>query len=185
MYPAGTSTTVHVGGLTAVLEGARRPVHFDGVATVVTKLFNIVQPDRAYFGRKDGQQLLVVRKLVRDLNLPVEIIGCPTIREPDGLAMSSRNVYLSPDERVQAVALSRGLRNAETAFADGMRDADELRALVERAIEAQPLAQIDYVSLADAGTLDELDGLVSAPAMLSLAVRFGGTRLIDNTMLTP
>jgi pantoate--beta-alanine ligase len=184
MYPPGASTTVRVAGLTEVLEGAHRPGHFDGVTTIVAKLFGVVQPDRAYFGRKDGQQLLVIRKLVRDLDLPIEIVGCPTVREADGLAKSSRNVYLSADERAQALSLSRGLRMAETAFADGMRDADELRAIVRREIEAQPLARIDYVSLADAATLAEVAGAVTRPAMLSLAVRFGATRLIDNTLLT-
>lgn len=185
MYPAGASTTVAVGGVTAVLEGAHRPGHFDGVATVVSKLFHIVQPERAYFGQKDAQQLLVIRRMVRDLDMPVEIVGCPTVREPDGLALSSRNVYLSPEERMQALALSRGLRQAAQAFADGVRDAPRLRGLVEREIAAQPLARIDYVSLADAETLEELDGPIVRPALLSLAVRFGGTRLIDNTVLAP
>src|SRR6185503_11279023 len=126
-----------------------RPGHFVGVATVVAKLFNIVQPDRAYFGRKDAQQLAVLTRMAKDLLLPIEVIGCPTIREPDGLACSSRNVYLSSEQRAQAVALSQGLRAAEVAFADGVRDPNALRASVRRIIEAQPLAAIDYVSLAD------------------------------------
>jgi pantoate--beta-alanine ligase len=185
IYPEGFATTVHVDRVTARLEGEYRPGHFDGVATVVAKLFDIVRPDRAYFGRKDAQQLLVVRKMVRDLAMPVEVVGCPTVREPDGLALSSRNVYLSPEEREQALSLSRGLRNAEAAFAEGTRDAEELRHITRRQIERQPLARIDYVSLADAETLDELTGEVTRPALLSLAVRIGATRLIDNTTLTP
>jgi pantoate--beta-alanine ligase len=185
MYPAGASTTVRVGEITSVLEGAHRPGHFDGVTTVVSKLFHIVQPDRAYFGLKDAQQLLAIRRMVRDLDMPVEIVGCPTVREPDGLALSSRNVYLSPEERMQALALSRGLRQATKAFADGVRDASRLRGMVEREIAAQPLARIDYVSLADAESLGELDAEIARPALLSLAVRFGSTRLIDNAVLTP
>ncbi len=183
MYPAGASTTVRVEGVTGVLEGAHRPGHFDGVATIVTKLFHLVEPDRAYFGRKDAQQLLVIRKLVRELDMPVEIVGCPIVREADGLARSSRNVYLTADERAQALSLSRGLRMAEAAFADGLDDADELRAIVRREIEREPLARIDYVSLADAATVVEVTGRVAASALLSVAVRFGGTRLIDNTTL--
>lgn len=185
MYPEGGSTTVRVGAITTVLEGAHRPGHFDGVATVVSKLFHIVQPDRAYFGQKDAQQLLVIRRMVRDLDMPVTIVACPTVREQDGLALSSRNVYLSPEERMQALSLSRGLRHATTAFAEGMRDAPRLRGMVEREIAAQPLARIDYVSLADAEALTELEGDTRAPALLSMAVRFGGTRLIDNAVLTP
>ena len=185
IYPAGATTSVSVGPLSTVLEGAARPGHFDGVATVVTKLFAITQPDRAYFGQKDAQQLLVIRRLTEDLRLPVEIIGCPTVREADGLALSSRNVYLSPAERAQALALSRGLRAAAAAWADGARDAAALREGVRREIAAQPLARIDYVSLAHAGTLAELDGAVAGSALLSLAVRFGGTRLIDNVVLEP
>ncbi|MEX2229504.1 MAG: pantoate--beta-alanine ligase [Dehalococcoidia bacterium] len=185
MYPAGASTTVRVGEITSVLEGAHRPGHFDGVTTVVSKLFHIVQPDRAYFGLKDAQQLLAIRRMVRDLDMPVEIVGCPTVREPDGLALSSRNVYLSAEERMQALALSRGLRQATQAFADGVRDASRLRGMVEREIAAQPLARIDYVSLADAESLGELDAEIARPALLSMAVRFGSTRLIDNAVLTP
>ena len=185
MYPAGASTTVSVGPLSTVLEGAARPGHFDGVATVVTKLFTITEPDRAYFGQKDAQQLMVIRRLTEDLRLPVEIVGCPIIREPDGLALSSRNVYLAPEERTQALALSRGLRAAVAAWDDGVRDASSLRSRVREEIEAQPLARIDYVSLADQGTLSELEGPVMLPALLSLAVRFGATRLIDNVVLEP
>lgn len=183
IYPEGATTTVSVGPLSTILEGAARPGHFDGVATVVTKLFAITAPDRAYFGQKDAQQLLVIRRLVRDLRLPVEVIGCPIVREADGLALSSRNVYLSAEEREQALSLSRGLRAAEAAWGRGLREADALRDCVRLEITAQPLARIDYVSLADAATLRELEGAVAAAALLSLAVRFGATRLIDNVVL--
>jgi len=183
IYPEGATTTVSVGPLSTTLEGAARPGHFDGVTTVVSKLFAIVQPERAYFGQKDAQQLMVIRRMTRDLLLPLEIVGCPTVREPDGLALSSRNVYLSPEERAQALALSRGLRRAEAAWGDGVRDAEALRTLVRGEIEAQPLARIDYVSLADQGSLVECDGAVVRDALLSLAVRFGKTRLIDNVLL--
>lgn len=183
MYPEDSATRVRVGGIAERLEGASRPGHFDGVATIVTKLFNLVQPDRAYFGRKDAQQLAVIRQMVRDLDQPVEVIGCPTVRDEDGLALSSRNVYLSPEERAQALSLSRGLRRAKSVYEDGVRDAPSLRQFVEDEIKAQPLAAIDYVSLADAVTLEELTGPVLAPALLSVAVRFGTTRLIDNVTL--
>ncbi len=183
VYPEGASTTVSVGELATILEGASRPGHFDGVATVVTKLFQITQPDCAYFGQKDAQQLLVIRRLVRDLLIPVEVVGCPIIRDEGGLALSSRNVYLSDDERLQALSLSRGLRRAEAAWLGGLRDAPTLRGLVHDEIARQPLARIDYVSLADAETLSECEGKVQRDALLSLAVRFGRARLIDNTVL--
>ena len=185
IYPPGETTRVSVSGISDVLEGARRPGHFDGVTTMVSKLFLIVQPDRAYFGEKDAQQLAVIRRMTRDLLLPIEIVACPTVREPDGLALSSRNVYLSPEERTQAPALHAGLGTSAEAFAAGERDASRLRALVRERIEAEPLAEIDYVSLADVETLDELEGAVGGPALLSLAVRFGGARLIDNVTLRP
>jgi pantoate--beta-alanine ligase len=185
MYPPGDATRIHVDALSEVLEGARRPGHFVGVATVVAKLFHIVQPDRAYFGRKDAQQLVVLERMTRDLLLPVEIVGCPTIREPDGLACSSRNVYLSPEQRQQATALSAGLRAASAAFEDGLRDPASLRRIVRDRIEAQSLASVDYISLADASTLRELDGAITAPVLLSLAVAFGSTHLLDNVTLTP
>lgn len=183
MYPPGASTTVSVGRLSTILEGAARPGHFDGVATVVTKLLTATWPDRAYFGQKDAQQARVIRQLVTDLLLPVEVVICPIVREPDGLALSSRNVYLSPEEREQALALSHGLHRAEQAWGDGVRNPDAIRGLVTGEIEAQPLAEIDYVSLADADTLEECFGRVPGEALLSLAVRFGGTRLIDNVVL--
>ena len=185
VYAPGHATTVRVAGVTERLEGAHRPGHFDGVTTVVAKLLSMVQPDSAYFGQKDAQQLVVIRALVRDLDMPVAVVECPTVREPDGLALSSRNVYLSAEEREQALSLSLGLRHAREAFDGGERDAERLRTLARETIEARPLAVIDYVSLADAVTLDELEGSVERPALLSLAVRFGGTRLIDNVTLTP
>ena len=185
MYPEGATTTVSVGLLSTVLEGATRPGHFDGVTTVVTKLFAIAQADRAYFGQKDAQQLIVIRRMTQDLRLSVEIVGCPIVREADGLALSSRNVYLSPEEREQALSLSRGLRAAEAAWHADVRDAGSLRERVRREIGVQPLADIDCVSLADASTLQELEGRVERPALLSLAVRFGATRLIDNVVLEP
>ncbi|MEE8337423.1 MAG: pantoate--beta-alanine ligase [Dehalococcoidia bacterium] len=183
MYPPGDATVVTLTGISERLEGSHRPGHFDGVATVVTRLFNQVQPDRAYFGQKDAQQLLVIRTLTRDLHLPVEIVGCPTVREADGLALSSRNVYLSEQQRAQAPSLSRGLLRARDAFASGLCDAGLLRGLVREQVDAQPLAEIDYISLAHPETLDELDGAIEGPALLSLAVRFGATRLIDNVVL--
>ncbi len=182
MYPDGASTFVDVAGLSEQLEGAHRPGHFRGVATVVAKLFNIVQPQRAYFGRKDAQQLVVVRKLVRDLRFAVEIVPVPIVREPDGLALSSRNAYLSPAEREAALVLSRALRKAEALFVAGERDAERLRAAMRELIAREPLAQVDYVSVADAETLQELDRIEGA-ALASLAVRIGATRLIDNVTL--
>ena len=185
MYPAGDATRVRVAGLSDLLEGERRPGHFEGVTTVVAKLFNIVQPDRAYFGRKDAQQVLIIERMVRDLLFPIEIVQCATVREPDGLACSSRNVYLTAEQRIEAVALSEGLRAAEAACAAGERDADCLRDLVRAVIEARPLATIDYLSLADEGTLQEVHGRLEAPALLSMMVSFGETHLIDNTTLAP
>lgn len=186
MYPDGDTTRIHVDALVDVLEGARRPGHFVGVATVVSKLFHIVRPDRAYFGQKDAQQLAVIRRMTRDLLMPIEIVGCPIIRDDDGLACSSRNVYLSPEQRQQATALSAGLRAAERAFEDGVRDPEALRRIVRDCVQAQPLASVDYISLADASTLRELQGgTVAAPALLSMAVAFGSTHLLDNTTLVP
>ncbi len=182
MYPPGFDTWVEVGTITRRLEGRARPGHFRGVATVVCKLFNIVQPRRAYFGEKDAQQLRVVRKMVRDLNLPVEIVPVPTVREPDGLALSSRNVYLSPQERQEALALSAALRLAQELVARGERRASVIRARMRRRIRQEPDARIDYVSVADAETLEELS-VVDRPALVSLAVRIGTTRLIDNVVL--
>jgi pantoate--beta-alanine ligase len=182
VYPEGASTFVDVEGLTDVLEGAHRPGHFRGVTTVVAKLFAIVQPTRAYLGRKDAQQLLVVRRMARDLRFDVEVVGLPIVREPDGLAMSSRNAYLSPAEREAALVLSRALRHADAMFAAGDRDADRLREAMRSLIAQEPLAQVDYVSVADGETLRELER-IDGPALASLAVRIGATRLIDNVTL--
>jgi len=184
MYPEGFQTYVTVDRVTQRLEGASRPTHFRGVTTVVLKLFNIAQPHRAYFGQKDAQQLAVIRRMVRDLDVPVEVIGMPIVREADGLALSSRNIYLSPDERAAALVLSRALRRAEELFAAGERDAGVIRAAVEGMMAAEPLARIDYVSVADAGTLEELE-TVDRAALVSVAARFGVTRLIDNVTLAP
>jgi len=184
LYPAGYSTWVEVESLTERLEGAARPTHFRGVATIVTKLFNIVAPQRAYFGQKDAQQALVIRRLIRDLNLPIELRVCPTVREEDGLALSSRNSYLSVDERRAATVLKRGLDLAERLFSQGERDADRIKRAIHDLISSEPLAEIDYVSVADLETLAELKTL-DRPALVSLAVRFGRTRLIDNTILPP
>jgi pantoate--beta-alanine ligase len=178
IYPPGASTSVDVGALGEVLEGAARPGHFRGVATVVTILLSLVRPQRAYFGQKDGQQVIVIERLVRDLGLNADVVVCPTIREPDGLAMSSRNAYLGEAERVAAVALSRALRAAEDAYEAGERSAKALRGLMREAVEREPLAAIDYVSVADAETLEELT-TVEGRALASLAVRFPSARLID------
>ena len=184
MYAPGYGTYVTVEQLTDRLEGASRPTHFRGVTTVVLKLLNITRPDRAYFGRKDAQQLAVVRRMVRDRDVPVEIVGMPIVREPDGLAMSSRNVNLTPEQRRAALVLSKSLHLAESLSGSGQRDAGEIRASMRSLIAAEPLAAIDYISVADAGSLDELTS-IDGPALVSLAARFGATRLIDNVTLTP
>jgi pantoate--beta-alanine ligase len=182
MYPPGFDTWVEPGAIATRLEGTSRPGHFRGVCTVVLKLFTIVQPDRAYFGQKDAQQLRVIQRMVEDLNLPLAIVPLPIVREPDGLALSSRNSYLSPAERQAALALSHGLHAAEACWRAGERDAGALRTAVLDIIAKEPLAQVDYVSLADGVTLEELERAVPG-ALLSLAVRIGKTRLIDNTVL--
>jgi pantoate--beta-alanine ligase len=180
MYPPGFDAWVEVGeALTGRLEGAARPGHFRGVATVVAKLFEIVQAQRAYFGQKDGQQLAVIRKMVADLNMGVEIVGLPTVREPDGLAMSSRNVYLSLEERRAATVLWRSLGRARELFDGGERRAEVIRGEMRAVLASEPLARVEYVSVADAETLAELEA-IEGPAMVSLAVRIGATRLIDN-----
>jgi pantoate--beta-alanine ligase len=178
IYPPDASTFVDVGQLGEVLEGAQRPGHFRGVATVVNVLFNLVSPSRAYFGQKDGQQVVVIRHMVRDLALPVEIVVCPTVREPDGLALSSRNVYLTAAERAQAPALHAALQAAADALGRGETSANNLRRLMREGLAAAPMGSVDYVSLADAETLVELDAL-DRPALASLAVRFPSARLID------
>jgi pantoate--beta-alanine ligase len=183
MYPPGFDTQILIGGVTEGLEGAVRPGHFAGVATVVAKLFNIVQPTRAYFGQKDAQQSVVIRKLARDLDLPVEVVVAPTVREADGLALSSRNSYLSAEERAAAPVIFRALSAAKARFDAGERNAEHLRAVVRRRVLAeQPSLAIDYVSVADPLTLRELD-TVETGALVSMAVRIGATRLIDNLIL--
>ena len=182
IYPPGFCATIDLGPVTRVLEGAARPVHFAGVATVVSKLFNIVQPDMAFFGQKDAQQCVVIRRLVRDFNSPVQIVIGPTMREADGLALSSRNAYLKPDQRAAAPVLNAALTAAKARFEAGERDAETLRRLVRDLISAEPLAEIDYVSLADPESLEELQKIEGA-GLLSLVVRFGATRLLDNVVL--
>lgn len=182
LYPEGFQTWVTVDEISKPLEGIVRPGHFRGVATVVAKLFNIVQPAKAYFGQKDAQQVAVLRRMVIDLDFPLEIVTCPTHRERDGLAMSSRNSYLKEAERKAAPALYRGLTAARQAFEAGERNAETLRLLVKAELAKEPLARIDYVSCADADTLQELD-VVEKPALLSMAVYIGKTRLIDNMIL--
>lgn len=182
MYPDGYQTWVEVEALTGFLEGAQRPGHFRGVTTIVTKLFTGVQPARAYFGQKDAQQAAVIRRMTRDLNFPVDIVVCPIVRESDGLAMSSRNTYLDPDQRQAATVLYRALNAAKDAHEAGERDAEKLRTIMEETIAAEPLAQMQYVSCADYDTLHELE-TVSGKALLSMAVFVGKTRLIDNFVI--
>jgi pantoate--beta-alanine ligase len=182
IYPPGFDTTVTVGAVARPLEGAARPGHFDGVATVVAILFELVGAERAYFGQKDAQQLLVIRRMALDLALPTAVIGCPTVREPDGLAMSSRNVHLSPEERSAAPIIHRALVAARSMHERGEQSAEALRSEMRRVLASEPLAKPEYVSVADGSTLDELE-TVDAPALLSAAVRFGSTRLIDNEPL--
>jgi pantoate--beta-alanine ligase len=183
MYPAGFQTWVSVEEVTRPLEGAMRPGHFRGVATVVAKLFNAVQPDKAYFGQKDAQQAVVIRQMARDLNFPVEVVVCPIRREVDGLAMSSRNTYLNPDERQAATVLSRALNAAQASYRAGEGDADALRQIMTDTINAEPLARLQYVSCADPDTLQELSGSIPGKALLSMAVYMGKTRLIDNLVI--
>jgi pantoate--beta-alanine ligase len=182
VYPPGFDTIVHVGAVAAPLEGAARPGHFDGVATVVAILFGLVGAEHAYFGRKDAQQVMVIRRMALDLGLPTEVIPCPTVREPDGLALSSRNVHLDEAERAAAPIIRQALLAARDAWRDGERDADVLRALMAEVLAMEPLAQVEYVSVADALTLAELR-TVDEPALLSMAVHFGTTRLIDNELI--
>ncbi|MFD0694793.1 pantoate--beta-alanine ligase [Paenibacillus sp. GCM10027628] len=187
MYPGPMRTNVSVTGLTSRLCGASRPGHFDGVATVVSKLFNIVQPDQAFFGLKDAQQVAVIQQMVNDLNMPVEIIPCPTLRESDGLAMSSRNVYLSDEERKQALVLSQALQKAKDYVqANANFTAVELNRLVNEHIATAPLAKIDYVEVLEYPTLEPFESSYLSDLssiIIALAVKFGNTRLIDNLIL--
>jgi pantoate--beta-alanine ligase len=184
VYPPGFDDWVEVRGpITERLEGEHRPGHFRGVATVVARLFRIVRPDLAYFGDKDAQQLRVIRCLTHDLGLPVDVVGLPIVREPDGLAMSSRNAYLSSDDRARALSLSRALREAKRAFGAGERHAGVIRDAARHTLEAAGVG-VDYVSVADEATLEEIE-TIDRPALLLLAARVGATRLIDNTLLSP
>jgi pantoate--beta-alanine ligase len=182
MYPPGFQTWVTVEGLTGRLEGERRPGHFRGVTTIVAKLFNAVGPQKAYFGQKDAQQAAVLRRMTLDLDLPIEIIVCPTVREADGLAMSSRNTYLNPEERQAASVLFRALTAANSAYEQGERRAETLRGIMRETIQAEKLARLEYVSCADYDSLDELEE-VTGKTLLSMAVFVGKTRLIDNFVL--
>ncbi|MBZ0286567.1 MAG: pantoate--beta-alanine ligase [Anaerolineae bacterium] len=183
MYPPGFQTWVQVTDVSQGLEGARRPEHFKGVATVVSKLFNLFQPHNAYFGQKDAQQVAVIKRMARDLNFPLEIIVIPTEREADGLAMSSRNAYLSPDQRVGAGVIYRAINAAAEVYELGERAPFALRQAMMYVIMNEPLAETDYISVADAATLQELDAPSQEPLLISLTVKFGRTRLLDNMLL--
>ncbi len=182
IYPSGFQTTVRVGALTEPLEGSARPGHFEGVTTVVAILLGLAGARRAYFGQKDAQQLLVVRRMAADLGIATDIVGCPIVRELDGLALSSRNVLLTPEQRAAAPVLHRALMAARAAYDAGERDGETLRAAMRATLAAERLATPDYVSCADPATLVEV-ALVEGPALLSMAVRFGAVRLIDNELL--
>ncbi len=182
MYPAGYQSWVTVEDVTKPLEGARRPTHFKGVSTIVAKLFNAVRPDKAYFGQKDAQQAVVIKRMTQDLSYPIEIVVCPIVREPDGLAMSSRNTYLNAEQHQAALSLSQGLKLAQAAFEDGERDANALRQIVIDRVNAEELTDLQYVSCAHPDTLEELEGDVNR-CLISMAVFVGETRLIDNVLL--
>lgn len=182
MYPEGSETLIDVGSVARTMEGAVRPNHFAGVATVVLKLFQIVPADRAFFGQKDYQQTLVIEQLIRDLSVPIELVVCPTVREEDGLAMSSRNAYLSPDERQQALSLWTALQLAEKLVADGIRDTATLEKRLREHFVDYPQVEVDYIAFVEAGTVDPLT-LIDRPAVAALAARVGGTRLIDNHLI--
>ena len=182
VYPAGFDTRVDVGEIAAKLEGASRPGHFQGVATVVCKLLTIVRPDKVYFGQKDAQQCLVIKRLNADLNLGAEVVVIPTIRDSDGLALSSRNAYLRDGDRESALTLSRSLNLAREMHQSEILNAKKISAQMRNLIESEPRTSVDYISISDAETLDELD-IIDRPALVSLAVRIGDVRLIDNTLL--
>ena len=183
MYPDSFQTWVDVEQVTQPLEGDRRPGHFRGVTTIVAKLFNAVQPQKAYFGQKDAQQAVVIRRMTHDLNFPIDIVICPIVREPDGLAMSSRNSYLDRSEREAAAVLYRALTTAQSDFESGEREAEKLRSKMISIISSEPLARLQYVSCADPDSLQEIQGVIDNHALLSMAVYVGKTRLIDNTLL--
>ena len=182
IYPGDFQTWVTVEQVTRHLEGAIRPGHFRGVTTIVAKLFNVMQPDRAYFGQKDAQQAAVIQRMVRDLNFPIDVRVCPIVREPDGLAMSSRNIYLNPAERQAATVLSRALQSARSAYLAGERSAERLRQAALDVFQAEPLARVQYVSVADRDSLEELETVTNA-ALISTAATVGATRLIDNLVI--
>ena len=184
IYPPGFSTYVHVEGISERLEGKSRPGHFRGVATVVLKLFEIVQPHYAYFGRKDAQQVRIIQKMVHDLNLDVELVICPTVREADGLALSSRNAYLNPEERRAATVLYRALQAAEMELSAGVVDTLELQRAMRKKLESEPLARVDYAEIVDAQSFEPVIR-VARPSYALLAVRIGTTRLIDNMLIDP
>jgi len=179
MYPPEARTRVTMTGLTETLCGASRPGHFQGVLTVVTKLFNIIQPDRAYFGRKDAQQLAVIKRLALDLDMPVAVVGCPLVREPDGLALSSRNIYLSAEERRAALVLSRGLALGRKRLAAGERSAEAVKNEMKAVINEEPLVRLDYLEIVDAATMEPV-AAIDRPILAALAAFVGRARLIDN-----
>jgi pantoate--beta-alanine ligase len=180
--PPGRRTTVHVDDLTERLEGASRPTHFDGVTTIVTKLFNVVGACRAHFGEKDFQQVAVIRRMAADLDQPVEVVGCPIVRDPDGLAMSSRNVFLAPDEREAALAIPAALRHARSTWGG---DADLARRELRHTLSTAPLVRLDYAEVVDPETLEPIEGVAQGPVQALVAAYIGGTRLIDNSRLEP
>lgn len=183
IYPEGFQTWINVEKVSQGLEGERRPGHFRGVATVVAKLFNLTQPQRAYFGQKDAQQVAVIKRMTRDLNFPISIRVCPTVREADGLAMSSRNVYLTPEQRTAATVIRRSLLAASSAYEKGEQKAEYIRIVIKQVLETEPLAQVDYVSLVDAVKLHEVETQTDNPILVSLVVKFGSTHLLDNILL--
>lgn len=185
IYPEGFSTYVYVEGVSEGLEGAARPGHFRGVATIVTILFNTIRPDLAFFGQKDAQQVAVVKRLTTDLGYETEIVVVPTVREKSGLALSSRNALLTPEQREKAAVIYRGLRAASDAFRSGKKKASELIEIARGIIESEPEARIDYVAATDAETLEPVESIGDRPVLLSTAVYFGKVRLIDNVVLEP
>ena len=183
MYPTGFLTRVAVDKLPRRLEGSRRPTHFSGVTLIVCKLFNIVQPTRAYFGQKDAQQTIIIQRMVADLNINTEVVVCPTKRDSSGLALSSRNIYLTPEQRLAAPILNLALTRATEAFNSGAIEAKQLRGIMQETLEMEPLARPDYISIADLETLNEVEQVKNRPVLLSLAVYLGTTRLIDNRVI--
>lgn len=182
MYPRGFNTYIEVQEITDILCGVSRPSHFKGVTTVVTKLFNIVKPDKAYFGQKDAQQSIVIQKMVQDLNFDIDIEVCPIIREPDGLAKSSRNIYLNADERNQAIILSQSLLSAKDLINTGEKNVELVKELIKKMINSKPLANIDYIEILDCNNLNEIQ-VIEGKVLIALAVKFGNTRLLDNIIL--